>query len=130
MYSIGLWTCKTPPPAPVSNKISYRDAGLHSFGVPYCTVYPELVIAETVVRGCLPLRSPAWLVPLVVQSSSQKWHSVLTWDCSRLVLDRGYRRGCDLVSCSVTRGDYAGGLRGSVSRGRGIVPGQAMKWIL
>ena len=38
--------------------------------------------------------------------------------------------GCDLVSCSVARGDYTGGLRGSVSRGRGIVPGQAMKWIL
>ena len=31
-----------------------------------------------------------------------------------------------MVSCSVTRGGYAGGLRGSVSRGRGIASGQAI----
>ena len=128
MYSIGLRTCKTP------SLHLYLTKSLPGCGV--ALVWSAILYrvprvgAETVVRGCLPLRSAAWLVPLIVQSSSQKWHSVLTWGCSRLVLDRGYRRGCDLVSCSVTRGDYAGGLRGSVSRGRGIVPGQAMKWIL
>ena len=29
------------------------------------------------------------LVPLVVESSMQKWHSVLAWGCRSLVLDRG-----------------------------------------
>ena len=46
------------------------------------------------------LEERGWLVPLIVQSSSQKWHSVLTWGCSRPVLDRGYRRGCDLQAAA------------------------------
>ena len=116
MYSIGLRTCKTPPCTCILTK------SLPGCGV--ALVWSAILYRVPRVGHCgdggprvSSLEERGWLVPLIVQSSSQKWHSVLTWGCSRLVLDRGYRRGCDLASCSVTRGGYAGGLRGSVSRG-------------
>ena len=40
-------------------------------------MYPELVIAVTVVRGCPPLRSAAWLVPWI--DRSQGVASVRAW---------------------------------------------------